>query len=125
LIKLIGNGADGGGERGVVSKVPGRGPNRQAAEETDKKCHKPGTAAPVVLAHLSQKQVRIDFQNARHLLPVDSRHSIRRNDANFELPRELPSRQLTTENRFTSLAPQPSQIPASALPHHANATRTC
>ena len=38
LIKLIGNGADGGGERGVVSKVPGRGPNRQAAEETDKKC---------------------------------------------------------------------------------------
>lgn len=54
LIKLIGNGADGGGERGVVSKVPGRGPNRQAAEETDKKRYKPGSATPVVLAHLSQ-----------------------------------------------------------------------
>src|SRR6202171_5969658 len=66
LIKLIGNGADSGGERGVVSKVPGRGPNRQAAEETDKKCYKLGSATPVVLAHLSQKQVRIDFQSARH-----------------------------------------------------------
>ena len=66
LIKLIGNGADGGGERGVVFKVPGRGPNRQAAEETGKKCYKPGSAAPVVPAHSSQKQVRIDFQSARH-----------------------------------------------------------
>jgi hypothetical protein len=54
LIKLIGNGADGGGERGVVSKVPGRGPNRQAAEETDKKRYKLRSATPVVLSHLSQ-----------------------------------------------------------------------
>jgi len=53
LIKLIGDGTDGR-ERGVVSKVPGRGPNRQAAEETDKKCYKLGSATPVVLAHLSQ-----------------------------------------------------------------------
>jgi len=66
LIELINDGTDSGRERGVVSKVPGRGPNRQAAEETDKNCCKPGSAAPAVLAHLSQKQVRIDFQSARH-----------------------------------------------------------
>ena len=55
LVELINDGADSGGERGVVSKVPGRGPNREAAEETDKKCCKPGSAAPVVLAHLSHR----------------------------------------------------------------------
>jgi len=38
LVELINDGADGGGERGVVSKILGRGPGRQAAKVADKKC---------------------------------------------------------------------------------------
>jgi len=38
LVELINDGADSGGERGVVSKVIGRGTGRQAAEEANNKC---------------------------------------------------------------------------------------
>jgi hypothetical protein len=48
---LINDGADSGGERGVVSKILGRGTGRQAAEEADKKSCKPGSGIRFVLAH--------------------------------------------------------------------------
>ena len=38
LVELINDGADSGDERGVVSKVIGRGTGRQAAEEANNKC---------------------------------------------------------------------------------------
>jgi hypothetical protein len=38
LVELINDGADSGGERGVVSKILGRGTGRQAAEEANNKC---------------------------------------------------------------------------------------
>ncbi len=38
LVELINDGADSGGERGVVSKVIDRGTGRQAAEEANNKC---------------------------------------------------------------------------------------
>ena len=53
LVELINDGADGGGERGVVRKVIGRGTGRQAAEETDKKGYKPGSSTRFVLEHWS------------------------------------------------------------------------
>ena len=49
LVELINDGADSGGERGVVSKVIGRGTGRQAAEETDKKGCRPGSGTRFVL----------------------------------------------------------------------------
>src|SRR5467141_1969893 len=53
LVELINDGADGGGERGVVSKILGRGTGRQAAEETDKNSCKAGSGTPISLAHWS------------------------------------------------------------------------
>src|SRR5207302_9997198 len=55
LVKLINNGTDSGGERGVALKVLGSGAKRQAAKVTDKKSYNPGSATPVVLQHSSQE----------------------------------------------------------------------
>jgi hypothetical protein len=54
LVKLINDGADSGGERGVVRKVIGRGSDRQAAEETSEQSYKPRGSTFVVLAQLPQ-----------------------------------------------------------------------
>jgi hypothetical protein len=53
LVELINDGADGGGRRGVVSKILGRGAGRQAAEEADKNSCKAGSGTPIILAHWS------------------------------------------------------------------------
>ena len=58
LVELINDGADSGGERGVVSKVIGRGTGRQAAEKTDKKGCRPGSGTRFVLAHWSEEPFR-------------------------------------------------------------------
>lgn len=53
LVELINDGADGGGERGVVSKILGRGAGRQAAEEADNNSCKAGSGTPIIRAHWS------------------------------------------------------------------------
>ena len=61
MVKLINDGADCGGERGVVTKVFGCGTDGQAAEETSKQSWKPGcailVAVPVHLPHAPFRSV--------------------------------------------------------------------